>query len=45
MELCKYNEQSKKLDLIQKIIEESENWDKNYSAIVKTLENPWTKFL
>ena len=25
MELCKYNEQSKKLDLIQKIIEESEN--------------------
>ena len=44
MELCKYNEQSKKLDLIQKIIEESENWDKNYSAIVETLENPGQSF-
>ena len=44
MELCKYNEQSKKLDLIQKIIEESENWDKNYSTIVKTLENPGQSF-
>ena len=44
MELCKYNEQSKKLDLIQTIIEESENWVKNYSAIVKTLENPGESF-
>ena len=44
MGFYKYNNQSKKLDLIQTIIEKSENWDKNYSAIVKTLENPGESF-
>ena len=44
MGIYKYNNQSKKLDLIQTIIEKSENWDKNYSATYHFAELPFRMY-